>query len=407
MDDDIARLKIDKAVPAGTGKRRSVMLKIVAAGAVVLLLGLVFISGIFSPATPVEVALVSMVYPSQTITLLNASGYVVPQRKAAVASKLTGRLVALMVEEGSRVKKGEVLAKLENEDAVAAKEQAAANLSSATQIREQAIAERHDAELSFARTRELMEKGYVSRQEFDLADARLKKAVAAVAAGEAGIRAARAALKGTEVSVDYALIRAPFDAVVLTKNADIGDIVTPLGAAANARASVVTLADMGTLQVEVDVAESNLSQVKSGQPCEIQLDAFRDLRFRGKVHMIVPTADRTRATILVKVAFIDIDSRILPEMSAKVAFLQRPLTTDEEKPRTAINPGAVITRQDLHFVYLVKGDRAIETPVTLGPAIGDMVEILSGVKAGDKIVLRPTGKLKPGTNKNRIKVVEK
>lgn len=407
MADDIAQLKIDKAVPDGKKNKKSVMLKIGAAGGAVLLLGLLYLSGIFSPATPVEVALVSKIYPSQTIALLNASGYVVPQRKAAVASKLTGRLVALMVEEGSRVKKGEVLARLENDDAVAAKEQAAANLASTGEVREQAMAELHDAELSFARTRELMGKGYVSRQEYDLADARRRKAVAAVAGAEAGIRAARAALKGSDVSVEYALIRAPFDAVVLTKNADIGDIVTPLGAAANARASVVTLADMGSLQVEVDVAESNLGQVMRGQPCEIQLDAFPDLRFRGQVHMIVPTADRTRATILVKVAFIDTDSRILPEMSAKVAFLQRPLTTGEEKPRIAINPGAVVTRQGAPVVYLVKGDQAVETPVTLGPAIGDMVEVISGVNPGDRVVLRPIKKLKPGAEKNRIKIVEK
>jgi RND family efflux transporter MFP subunit len=407
MAEDIGQLKIDRAIPGGTKKNKSVMLKIGAAGAFALLLILVFTSGIFSPATPVEVALVSKVYPSQAITLLNASGYVVPQRKAAVASKLTGRLVALMVEEGSRVRKGDILARLENDDAVAAKEQAAANLVSVAEAREQAMAELHDADLSFARIKELMEKGYVSRQDFDQADARRKKAVAGVAGGDAGVRAARAALKGSEVSVEYALIRAPFDAVVLTKNADVGDIVTPLGAAANARASVVTLADMGSLQVEVDVAESNLSQVKQGQPCEIQLDAFPDLRFRGRVHMIVPTADRTRATILVKVSFVDKDSRILPEMSAKVAFLERQLTTDEEKPRIAINPAAVVSRQGAHVVYLLKGDQAVETPVTLGPALGDMVEVLGGIKPGDRVVLRPLEKLKAGPNKNRIKVVEK
>ncbi len=407
MADDIAQLKIDKTLPDRKRTKKGAMIKIGAAGAFVVLLGLFLLTGLFSPATQVDVALVTMVYPSQTITLLNASGYVVPQRKAAVASKLTGRLVALMVEEGSRVKKGDVLARLENDDAVAAKEQAAAQLAGAVEAGKQALAELQDAERSFARTRDLIEKGYVSRQEFDLADARLKKAAAGVAGGEAGIRAARAGLKSADVAVEYAQIRAPFDAVVLTKNADIGDIVTPLGAAANARASVVTLADMGSLQVEVDVAESNLNQVKRGQPCEIQLDAFPDLRFRGLVHMIVPTADRTRATILVKVAFLDSDNRILPEMSAKVAFLQRALTDGEEKPRTAVPPGAVITRQGAHAVFLVKGDQAIETAVTLGPAIGDMVEVLSGVKPGDKLVVRPIEKMRPGTNKNRIKIVEK
>lgn len=407
MTEDISRLKIERAAPELIRKKKSLLLKGGIAGAVLLLAALLFFSGIFSPAIPVEVTLVSKVYPSQTITLLNASGYVVPQRKAAVASKLTGRLVALLVEEGSRVKKGDILARLENDDAVAVREQSAANLAGMSETREQALAELHDAELSFARTKALIEKGYVARQDYDMAEARRLKAMAAVAGAEAGIRGARAGLKGSDVALDYALIRAPFDAVVLTKNADIGDIVTPLGAAANARASVVTLADMGSLQVEVDVAESNLGQVKRGQPCEIQLDAFPDLRFRGLVHMIVPTADRTRATILVKVSFLSPDSRILPEMSAKVAFLQRPLTAEEEKPRTALNPGAVTARQNSRFVYLVKGEQAVETPVTLGAPVGDLVEVLSGVQAGDKVVLRPSEKLKTGGNKNRIKIVEK
>ncbi len=131
------------------------------------------------------------------------------------------------------------------------------------------------------------------------------------------------------MAVEYTLIRAPFDAVVLTKNADVGDIVTPFGAAANAKAAVVTIADMGSLQVEVDVSESNIEKVKKGQPCEIQLDALPEARFRGAVHMIVPTADRSKATVLVKVRFLDKDPRILPEMSAKVAFLERPVAAEK------------------------------------------------------------------------------
>ncbi|MDA8082975.1 MAG: efflux RND transporter periplasmic adaptor subunit [Nitrospiraceae bacterium] len=403
MPDDVSKLRIEKERPGAARKKRSAVLKVAAAAALILLAGLYF-AGVFTPSVPVEVGLVSKVYPSQAITLLNASGYVVAQRKAAVASKITGRLVALMAEEGSRVKKGEALARLENDDAIAARDQATANLKGAVEAVEQAKAELQDATLSVKRNRELMEQGFVSRQDFDTADARYRKAVAGAAGAEAAVAAARAALKGAEVAVEYALIRAPFDAVVLTKNADIGDIVTPLGAAANARASVFTLADMESLQVEVDVTESNLSKVKSGQPCEVLLDAFPDSRFRGRVHMIVPTADRSKATILVKVGFIDKDSRILPEMSARVAFLERQLTAGEETPRTAVHPDAVVTRQQKKSVYLLKGDRVVETPVTLGGRIGDMVEVLSGVSAGDKVVLKPSGKLRNGS---LIKVVEK
>ncbi len=160
------------------------------------------------------------------------------------------------------------------------------------------------------------------------------------------LNANKAALNSAEVSIEYTLIRAPFDAVVLTKNADIGDIITPLGAAANAKAAVVTIADMSSLQVEADVSESNLKYVKLGQPCEIQLDAFQELRFRGEVHMIVPTADRSKASVMIKVKFLDKDSRILPEMSARVAFLERTVTVEEQKPRTAINPAAIIIKRE-------------------------------------------------------------
>src|SRR6185369_11157410 len=137
------------------------------------------------------------------------------------------------------------------------------------------------------------------------------------AGAEAAVRSSAAALLGARVAYDYSLIRAPFDAVVLTKNADVGDIITPLGAAANAKAAVFTIADMGSLRVEADVSESNLGLVKNGQPCEITLDALPNIRFRGAVHTIVPTADRSKATVLVKVRFIDKDKRVMPEMSAK------------------------------------------------------------------------------------------
>jgi RND family efflux transporter MFP subunit len=218
------------------------------------------------------------------------------------------------------------------------------------------------------------------------------------------LKASQAALDGANVAIEYTLIRAPFDAIVLTKNADIGDIVTPIGAAANAKAAVVTIADMNSLQVEADVSESNLNRIKVGQPCEIQLDALPDLRFRGAVHMIVPTADRSKATVMVKIGFIDKDNRILPEMSAKVAFLSRPVTAENQKPRTALNQAALVTWKDKKAVFVVKDKKVIETPVTLGVPIGDMIEVLEGVKAGDQIVLNPPGRLRNGAG---IKVAEK
>ncbi|BCS53514.1 hemolysin secretion protein D [Geobacter sp. SVR] len=360
--------------------------------------------GLFSPRVEVETAVVSQVYPSQSFSLLNASGYVVAQRKSAVAAKTTGRLVWLGVEEGSRVRGGQVIARLENEDVTANRRQAAANLVNSRAVLAQAEAELKDATLTFNRNKELLSQGVVAQADLDASEARYKRAVAGVAAGRAAIDAARAALRGADVAVDYTLIRAPFDGVVLTKDADVGDIVTPIGAAVNAKAAVVTMADMGSLQVEADVSESSLQKVRQGQPCEIQLDALPETRFSGTVHMIVPTADRSKATVLAKVRFDRLDSRILPEMSARVAFLQRQVTADEKRPRTAVNPAAVVKRDNRDCIYLIAGDRVKEVPVTVGRRIGDQVEILAGAKAGDKVALKPLERLKDGS---RIKTAEK
>lgn len=401
---DLAKLKIEKESPARTPRPRKKRLLLWGAGAIAMAIVLALLAKFFAPAVEVETVTVSQVYPSQTFTLLNASGYVVAQRKAAVASKTTGRLEWLGVEEGSRVKAGQILARLENRDTVASREQAAANLMTSRHNLEQAEAELHDAGLAYDRQKSLLEQGIVAKSEYDASEARFRKARAAVAAAESSLRAATAVLRGADVAVEYTLIRAPFDGVVLTKNADIGDIVTPIGAAANAKAAVVTMADPGSLQVEVDVSESNLAKVKSGQPCEIQLDALPDSRFRGEVHMIVPTADRSKATVMVKVRFVDQDSRILPEMSAKVAFLERPVGPAERKPRTAVNPVAVAKRDGKDVVFVVHGDRVAAVPVTLGLRIGDAVEVTSGVKAGERIVLRPLDKMKDG---KKIKTAEK
>jgi len=403
-DQDLSKLKIDKTASIYRPAKRKKYLYWGIATAAAIALIVLSLQGIFSPAIKVESAHVTQMYPSQGFTVLNASGYVVAQRKAAVASKVTGRLISLSVEEGSRVTAGQVIARLENEDVLATRNQAEANLNAVRQNLEQMKAELHDATLSLNRNKDLIGQGFVSQSEYDASEARYKKAYASVAAAEAAVKASTAALKGAEVAFEYTLIRAPFNAVVLTKNADIGDIVTPIGAAAEAKAAVVTIADMDSLQVEVDVSESNLQMVKSGQPCEIHLDALPDSRFRGKVHMIVPTADRTKATIMVKVSFLEKDSRVLPEMSAKVAFLSREVKPDEEKARTALNPSAILTMDGKSIVFLIKENRAIKTPIKTGEKLGEMIEVLQGVKAGDTVVMKPLERMKDGA---KIKIVEK
>ncbi len=402
-NEDLSKLRIDKqAVASRPVRRKKPLLWTMAA--LVALAAILAWQGVFTPTVEIETATVSQAYPSQTFTLLNASGYVVAQRKAAVAAKTTGQLVWLGVEEGSRVREGEVIARLENRDVTAARDQAVANVANARSTLEQARAELHDATLAYNRQKELVAQGIVAQADFDAAEARYRKAQAGVAGGESAVKAAVAALRGAEVALDYTLIHAPFDAVVLTKDADVGDIVTPIGAAANAKAAVVTIADLGSLQVEADVSESNIEKIKVGQPCEIQLDAIPDARFAGAVHMIVPTADRSKATVLVKVRFLDKDARILPEMSAKVAFLERAVKADEKRPYTVVNPAAVASRDGRTMVFVVKGAKVVETPVTVGAKIGDMLTITSGGKAGEKVALKPLDKLRNGS---RIKTAEK
>jgi RND family efflux transporter MFP subunit len=403
-NEELSQLKIDRTAGIYQPRKRRKLLYVIGAAVALVLAGILYMRGVFAPAIQVEAAGVTQMYPSQTFTLLNASGYVVAQRKAAVASKVTGRLISLSVEEGSTVKKGQVIARLESDDVAAARDQAEANRDAARYALEQAKAEFNDATITFNRNKELIGQGYVAQAEYDASEARFRKAKAGVSAAEAAVHASVAALQGANVAYEYTLIRAPFDAVVLTKNADIGDIVTPIGAAADAKAAVVSIADMSSLQVEVDVSESNLQQVKTGQPCEILLDALPEYRFRGAVHMIVPTADRTKATVMVKIRFIDSDNRILPEMSAKVAFLSREVKSDEEKPRTVVNPDAIVDRKDKKTVFLITDNRVIETQVTLGEKLGDMVEVLSGVKTGDRIVLKPLDRMRNG---QRIKIAEK
>ena len=403
--EDIAKLKIEKSEKIiKPGRRRKKPLVIAAVVLLILTAAGLYVGGILAPAISVDVTTVSQFYPSQSLTLLNASGYIVAQRKAAVASKVTGRLVALMVEEGSKIKQGDVIARMENIDVSAVRDQAAANLNTARATLEQARADRDNAQKEYERYKQLVAKEYVSRSAFEAVETRYRRAVEGVKASEAVVHAGEAALQNAEASLDYTLIRAPFDAVVLTKNADIGDIVTPIGAAANAKAAVVTIADMNSLQVEVDVSETSITTIRVGQPCDIQLDALPDTRFRGEVHAIVPTVDRTKATVLVKVRFLDKDRRMLPDMSAKVSFLPRRLAPGEMKPRLAASRSALIDRTGRTFAYLLEGNRVRETPVRVGATFGDMVEILSGLKAGDRVVVNPPKGLKDGS---RIKVAER
>jgi len=352
---------------------------------------------VLSKGHEVRVASVSEVYPAQVLSRLNASGYVVAQRKADVAAKITGQLVEIMVKEGSIVKEGQVIARLENSDSTAVVEQARANLVLAEAHVSQAKADLDNASLDFERKKNLAGSGVISRSDFDAVQARYLGSKASFDAARAAVKAAEAALKNAEVTLAYSEIRAPFDAVVLTKNADVGDIITPLGAAAKAKSAVVSIADLSSLQVEADVSEGNLSMVSAGQPCDVALDALPDVRFKGVVDTIVPTVDRSKATVMVKIRFLQKDTRILPEMSAKVAFLSQALKPEELKAMVMVGSTALVKEGKDTFAFRVKNEKAHRTSVKAGRTINDMVEVLGGLAKGDTVVVNPPKGMRDGS----------
>lgn len=399
-------------------RRRSRWLAWAAAGAAALgALAWVLLPG----RLEVQVASVVTTTPSQQYALLTASGYVVAQRRAAVASKASGRLVELNVREGSQVKKGEVLARVDASDvqativaAQAGVRQAEAGLRQAEAGLRQAQVEHLNADAELKRTQGLQAEGFVSPQAVDSLQRRVDAALAALAAAQgavaqaqAGVAQAQAQLKVQQVNEDFTLIRAPFDGVVLVKNANVGDIITPFSSAAGTQGAVVTMADMTTLEVEADVSEGNLSKARIGQPVEITLDALPDTRFRGQVAGIVPTVDRAKATVMTKIRFEQLDPRILPEMSAKVTFLSQRPGDAEQQPVLAVAPQALVQRDGRTVLLRLArpaggGEAAADVleavAVKTGRTLGEVLEVAGeGLKSGDKVVLAPGDRAVAGT----------
>ena len=385
---DLAALRINRSSePASATSparaRRWLTIGLPAAAILVLGAGLVITGGALGSALPVHLTPATMVSPMRSGAVLIASGYVVAQRKAAVASKGTGRLVYLGVLEGDRVRAGQVIARIEDADIKAQLAQAEANV-------QVSRAELHDAQRSLARERLLGDSGASSQASVDAAEARYERVKASIAAAEAAVVAAQVALENT-------VIRAPFDGTVLTKNADVGEVVAPLAASAFSKSAVVTIADLRSLQVEADVAESNLEAVGPGQPCEIVLDAYPDVPYPGSVAMIVPTADRAKATVQVQVAFRSYDARVLPEMSAKVHFLPRPSRAAvDTQPVLVVPSTAVAERNGRSVVFVVERGRAVEVPVVVGRQVGSSVAIREGLHPGVQVVDSVGARLRGG-----------
>ncbi len=383
---DLSTLRIDRGPPATARRapRRSRRLLVGVIAASILAGGFFLWKEKLSPRVEVQLATAALLSPAEAQAVLTASGYVSARRKAAVASKGTGQLVYLGVEEGDTVKKGQVIARLEDRDVMA-------TLSRARQNLRMNEADLNDAKQSLQRQKILLQKNLVAQAEYDAAEARYNRVVAS-------IESARAAVKEAETAVEYTRIVAPFDGTVVNKNADVGEIVAPLAGAVSSRAAVVTIADLTSLEVEADVAEANLTRVFSGQPCVVTLDAYPDRHYPAYVDKIVPTADRAKATVMVKIKFKSYDERVLPEMSARIGFLPKEAAAQTERPPVLAVPAAAVAERDgRQVVYEIRDGRAAEVPVTAGSRIGSYAEIRSGLKPGDKVIAAVDKRIENGS----------
>jgi len=380
---DLSSLRIDRSNKENINSGKKNLFIII--GVVLLLVAGYFLFTSFSGNT-IEVKLTTAVLqkPGQTTASLMASGYVVAQRKAAIASKGTGRLIFLGVVEGDQVKKDQVIARLEDNDIKAQLEQARANL----KLQQ---ADLINALNTFNRTKDLFAKGLVSQQELDGAEANYNRILASIEVAKAGVQAAEVALENT-------YIRAPFDGTVLTKNAEVGEIVAPFGGSTTSKTAVVTIADMNSLLVEADVSESNIERIQLNQDCEITLDAYPEKNYSAYVYKVVPTADRSKATVLVKVGFKNYDSRVLPEMSAKVSFFTQPVDTSvvNQKPILVIPSSSVRKENNKNIVFTISDNKAVKNEIEIGQTLGSYYEVLSGLQSGQKIISELNEKIKDG-----------
>lgn len=337
-----------------------------------------------------------------------ANGYVVARTKAAVSAKIPGRLAALNVSEGSTVQKGEVIARLDNADYAAAVGQADAQVASAKATLIETQADRDQLQREFVRVRDIraQNENLVSPQDVENAQSKAQQGAARVDAQQARVDAAAAALRVAQANLENTYIRAPFGGTVLRKEAEVGEVVAPSVGGGLTRGAVVTMADLSTLEVEVDVNEAYIARVQGGQQARITLDAYPDTAFRGSVRQVVPTADRQRATVQVKVSILDRDPRILPEMGSKVEFLAPPRASAAGqapvvRPRILVPADAVRSDNGRDVVWIVRDGRLQRRDVDAGPVSGNFREIRSGLSGGEQLLVGGVETPKEG---QRVKV---
>lgn len=402
---DLGKLHIDRDAPPAV--RRAFTRNLVLAAAALVLVGGVVLFARRGGAVPVQVVIATASSSAGGATAGNASvtanGYVVARTRASVSSKVAGRLAFLGVSEGSFARKGDIIARLENADYRAAVAQAQAAIASARADSIEAAADRDQLEREAQRLRTIhaQNRELVAQQEVDQSESRAAQSAARAQAATARVGAALAGLRFAQANLDNTVIRAPFTGTVLRKDAEVGEVVAPSVGGGLTRGAVVTMADLTTLEVEVDVNEAYIARIGGRQPARITLDAYPDTGFRGAVRQVVPTADRQRATVQVKVSITDRDPRILPEMGARVDFLEPdtahvPAAGAVAPPRIRVPAAAVRDENGQSVVWLVRQGRLERRAVQAGPVSGGFREIRSGLVGGELLLVGGVETPRPG-----------
>jgi RND family efflux transporter MFP subunit len=385
----LGQLRIDRGAEAPPSRSRAWTL-----GALVLLVAVVAVAWLLVAGTrAAEVELVAarpIPASNAASSVLDASGYVTARRQATVSAKITGKVREVRIEEGQHVAEGEILATLDDTEAQAQLELAQAQLEAARSQVAEAEALATQASRELVRQREMSQRGLASGSSLDAARAQSDSLAARVASARRGVDVARESVESAQVQVDNTVVRAPFAGVVTVKAAQPGEMISPISAGGGfTRTGIGTIVDMGSLEVEVDVNESYIGRVQPGQPAQTVLNAYPDWKIPGSVIAIIPTADRAKATVKVRVALAERDQRIVPDMGARVAFLD---ASKPVQPAAPPRPGVLVPAAAVHgdgeatVVYVERDGRAVRRVVTAGRVLGEQREITQGLAAGERVV---------------------
>jgi len=352
----------------------------------------------------VQVAVVTERAAGTQAAVLNASGYVTARRRATVSSKITGKVVEVNVEEGMAVRQGQVLARLDDSTAKASLALAVAQAESARKAVNENEVHLAQARLTLGRTTELQKSGAVSQSDVDLAKTDVDGTQARINALREQVNVAERQVELQQTDLDNTIIRAPFSGIAISKDAQPGEMVSPVSAGGGfTRTGICTVVDMRSLEIEVDVNESYINRVHSGQHVSAVLDAYPDWQIPAHVITIVPTADRQKATVLVRIGFEHLDPRLLPDMGVKVTFLREEdeaaAPAGAAQPTTLVSKAAMINGQTDNgnsFVFVVVGEAVERRAVKVGGADGDRVEVIAGLRPGERVVVSPPSNLIDG-----------